>query len=137
MYRTFKKFVDLLPIDGTLIVCAEDTGAATLIPHARKAGRNIVSYGVQGKMTNDNSSWVQARELTPNARGGFDFTVSSSLSGNRPDTLNVSLQVPGEHNVRNALAVLTIVDVLGLSREEAARALAEFRGTGRRFQLRG
>lgn len=137
MHKAFETFVELLPEDGTLIVCAEDTGAATLIPHARKAGRNIVSYGVQGKMTNDNSSWVQARELTPNARGGFDFAVSSSLSGNGPDTFDVSLQVPGEHNVRNALAVLTIVDVLGLSREEAARALAEFRGTGRRFQLRG
>jgi UDP-N-acetylmuramate--alanine ligase len=45
--------------------------------------------------------------------------------------------VPGEHNVRNALAVLAIVDVLGLSRNEAAQALGEFTGTGRRFQLRG
>jgi UDP-N-acetylmuramate--alanine ligase len=137
MHKAFETFVELLPEDGTLIVCAEDTGAATLIPHARKAGRNIVSYGVQGKMTYDNSSWVQARELIPNTRGGFDFAVSSSLSGNRPDTFDVSLQVPGEHNVRNALAVLAIVDVLGLSREEAAQALGEFTGTGRRFQLRG
>jgi UDP-N-acetylmuramate--alanine ligase len=137
MYRAFEKFVDLLPIDGTLIVCAEDTGAATLIPHARKAGRNIVSYGVQPEMTINSPSWVQARELKPNARGGFDFAVSSSLSGDGPDSFDVSLQVPGEYNVRNALAVLAIVDVLGLSRNEAAQALGEFTGTGRRFQLRG
>jgi UDP-N-acetylmuramate--alanine ligase len=47
------------------------------------------------------------------------------------------LQVPGQHNVRNALAVLAIVGVLGLSRSKAARALGEFTGTGRRFELRG
>jgi UDP-N-acetylmuramate--alanine ligase len=49
----------------------------------------------------------------------------------------VSLQVPGEHNVRNALAVLAIMDVLGLSRVKAAKALGKFTGTGRRFELRG
>jgi len=45
--------------------------------------------------------------------------------------------VPGKHNVRNALAVLAIVELLGLSTEKAAQALGEFTGTGRRFQLRG
>jgi UDP-N-acetylmuramate--alanine ligase len=47
------------------------------------------------------------------------------------------LQVPGEHNVRNALAVLAIIGVLGLSRKKAAQALADFTGTSRRFELRG
>jgi UDP-N-acetylmuramate--alanine ligase len=45
--------------------------------------------------------------------------------------------VPGKHNVQNALAVLAIIDLLGLSREDAAQVLGEFTGTGRRFQLRG
>jgi UDP-N-acetylmuramate--alanine ligase len=137
MYMAFEKFVDLLPEDGTLIVCADDAGAAALIPHVRKAGRNVISYSVQGEMTINSPSWVQARELKPNARGGFDFTASSNLSGKGPDTFDVSLQVPGEHNVRNALAVLAIVDVLGLSRDKAAKALGKFTGTNRRFQLRG
>jgi UDP-N-acetylmuramate--alanine ligase len=62
--------------------------------------------------------------------------IQSGQRGSRTQW-DVSLQVPGRHNVRNALAVLAIVDVLGLSREKAAKALAEFTGAGRRFQLRG
>jgi len=80
---------------------------------------------------------VMARGLKTNGRGGFDFTVTSNLSGDGLESFDVSLQVPGEHNVRNALAVLAIMDVLGLSREKTARALGEFTGTERRFQLRG
>jgi UDP-N-acetylmuramate--alanine ligase len=47
------------------------------------------------------------------------------------------LQVPGKHNVRNALAVFAVAEVLGLPRDGVAKALSKFTGTGRRFQLRG
>jgi UDP-N-acetylmuramate--alanine ligase len=137
MYESFEKFTDLLPMDGTLIVCSEDAGAAALIPHVRKAGKNIIGYGVQKEMTINSPLWVMARDVKRNQRGGFDFVVSSNLKSAGLDSVDVSLQVPGEHNVRNALAVLAIVDVLGLSREKAAKALSKFTGTGRRFELRG
>jgi UDP-N-acetylmuramate--alanine ligase len=51
--------------------------------------------------------------------------------------MNVSLKVPGEHNVRNALAALSVAAVLGLPLQEAADTLSEFTGTGRRFEIRG
>ena len=137
VYRAFEKFVDLLPEEGTLIVCAEDTGAAALIPHVRKAGRNVISYGVQGDMTINTPLWVQAQDVKPNARGGFDFTALTNLSNKTSGAVKVSLQVPGQHNVRNALAVLAIVSVLGLSRRKAVQALKDFTGTSRRFELRG
>lgn len=137
MHVAFEKFVDLLPADGSLIVCAEDAGAASLIPYARKAGKNVIAYGVQGDRTINSPLWVMAREVKPNERGGFDFTVSSNLNSTGLDSVFVSLQVPGEHNVRNALAVLAVVDLLGLSRERAAKTLGDFTGTGRRFQLCG
>jgi UDP-N-acetylmuramate--alanine ligase len=139
MYRAFEKFVDLLPPDGTLIVCAEDAGAAALIPHARKDGRNVISYGMQNEMTINTPLWMQARDVKPNERGGFDFTATTNLANKTKTSasVKVSLQVPGQHNVRNALAVLAIVGVLGLSRKKAAQALGEFSGTGRRFELRG
>jgi UDP-N-acetylmuramate--alanine ligase len=137
MYQAFEKFVDLLPEEGTLIVCAEDPGAAALIPHVRKEGRNVISYGVQGDMTINTPLWVQAREVKPNNRGGFDFSSTSNLGSKTSGTVKVSLQVPGQHNVRNALAVLAVIGVLGLSRKKAAQALAEFNGTNRRFELRG
>lgn len=136
VYTDFEKFVDLLPEDGTLIVCAEDTGAAALIPHARQKGFNIVAYYIQNEMTISSPYWVMAREVKANQHGGFNFVVSSNLStgvGN----VEVSLQVPGKHNVRNALAVFAICETLGLPRDRVAQALNKFTGTGRRFQLRG
>ena len=137
MYQAFEKFVDLLPDEGTLIVCAEDPGAAALIPHVRKAGRNVISYGVQGDMTINTPYWMQARDLKANERGGYDFTALTNLGSKTSASIKVTLQVPGEHNVRNALAVLAIVGVLGLSRRKAAQTLAGFSGTNRRFELRG
>jgi UDP-N-acetylmuramate--alanine ligase len=137
MVDSFKKFIDLLPEDGTLIACVEDPGAVELISYARKAGKNVVGYGVQGENTINTPSWVTGREVKPNQRGGFNFVASSNLNATGLNSVEVSLQVPGEHNVRNALAVLAIMDVLGLPSDKAAKALAEFTGTGRRFQMRG
>ena len=137
MLESFKKFVDLLPADGTLIACVEDPGAMEMVSYARKTGKNIVGYGLQNDSTINTPLWVMAREIRPNRRGGFNFVASSNLGTAGLESADVSLQVPGRHNVRNALAVLAIIDVLGLSREKAAKALAEFTGTGRRFQLRG
>ncbi|MCC6300950.1 MAG: UDP-N-acetylmuramate--L-alanine ligase [Anaerolineales bacterium] len=137
MYQSFEMFTNLLPPDGTLIVCAEDAGAAALIPFALKAGKNVVGYGMQKENTINAPLWVMARDVKPNQRGGFDFVASSNLKSAGLNSVEVSLQAPGEHNVRNALAALAIVDVLGLSREKAAQALGKFTGASRRFELRG
>jgi UDP-N-acetylmuramate--alanine ligase len=136
MYAAFASFVDLLPANGTLIVCADDSGAISLINHARKARKAVVGYAVQGEMTINSPNWIQARELTANSLGGFSFEVASNLSG-ALSSVKVDLQVPGEHNVRNALAVLAVVELLGLSTQKAAKALENFSGTGRRFEIRG
>jgi len=136
MYAAFEAFVDLLPADGTLIVCADDSGAAALINHARKDGKAVVGYTVQGEMTINSPTWIQARALKPNPMGGFSFDVASNLTGSL-SSVKVDLQIPGVHNVRNALAVLAVIELLGLSSQKAAEALAKFSGTGRRFELRG
>jgi len=136
MFSAFEAFTDLLPADGTLIVCTEDSGASALITHARKAGKALVGYAIQGEMTINTPNWAQARSLKPNSLGGFSFEFSSNLSGDDA-TVKVDLQVPGEHNVRNALATLAVVELLGLSTKKAAKALVKFTGTGRRFEIRG
>jgi len=136
MHAAFESFVDLLPADGTLIVCADDKGSASLITRARQEGKTVVGYALQGDMTIMSPIWIQARSLEPNSLGGFRFQVLSNLSGENTST-KVDLQVPGEHNVRNALAVLAVVEMLGLPVQRAAEALAKFSGTGRRFEIRG
>jgi UDP-N-acetylmuramate--alanine ligase len=137
MFSAFKSFVDLLPSDGTFIACADDEGAVTLLSHARRKGINVISYSLQSEMTINSPQWMQARTLKPNRRGGFDFSAMTNLGASAADILQVSLQVPGEHNVRNALATLSVVATLGLSLQKAAEALSEFSGTGRRFEVRG
>lgn len=135
MFTAFESFVSLLPTDGTLIGCVEDAGAASLISHARRIGRHVIAYSIQGEMTINALEWVQARLLKPNDHGGFDFDVTTNIG--TLTTTHVSLQVPGEHNVRNALAVLAVVATLGLSFKDAAKVLQKFTGTSRRFEIKG
>jgi UDP-N-acetylmuramate--alanine ligase len=137
MYSAFQSFVDLLPPDGTLIASAEDEGAATLITHARRKGLSVISYGVQSEMTINSPQWMQARTPKPNQRGGFDFSAMTNMGMTAATVVDVSLRVPGEHNVRNALAALSVMAVLGLPLQEAGDALSQFTGTGRRFEVRG
>ncbi|MBE0683562.1 MAG: UDP-N-acetylmuramate--L-alanine ligase [Anaerolineales bacterium] len=137
MFTAFQRFVDLIPPDGSLIACAEDEGAVMLLSHARRKGLNVVSYSVQGEMTINSPQWMQARTVKPNDRGGFDFSAMTNIGSSASSAINVSLQVPGEHNVRNALATLSVAATLGLPLHEVAGALGEFTGTGRRFEVRG
>ena len=137
MYAAFQSFVDLLPPDGTLIGCAEEEHAVSLLSHARRKGHNVVSYSVQSEMTINSPQWMQARSLKPNDRGGFNFNAMTNVGEAAAASVNVSLQVPGEHNVRNALAALSVIATMGLSLQMAATALGQFTGTGRRFEVRG
>ena len=135
MQSAFQEFVDLLPEDGTLIACSEDQGAFALLSRARHNGRSVVAYSTQGEMTINSPQWMQARSWNLNKLGGLSFTASTNMSVT--DTFQVELQVPGVHNIRNALAALAVIAVLGLSLQAAAQALADFTGTGRRFEIRG
>lgn len=137
MLSAFQSFVDLLPEDGTLIACAEDEGAVSLLSHARRKGLNVVAYSLEAEMTINSPQWMQARTLKPNDRGGYDFSVTTNMTAESASMLNVSLQVPGEHNVLNALATFSLIVTLGLPLQKAADALSEFSGTGRRFEVRG
>ena len=137
MVFAFQSFVDLLPSDGTFIVCADDEHAVALLGYARRKGLNVISYSLQSEMTINSPQWMQARTLKPNQRGGFDFSAMTNVGAASASMLQVSLQVPGEHNVRNALATLSVAATLGLSLQKAADALSEFTGTGRRFEVRG
>lgn len=113
----FVEFIRLIPENGVLIACGDDWGAADLIKEAQQADINTLAYSL-----ND------VENLQPNTTGGFDFYVQNN---------HVSLQVPGKHNVLNALAVLKVVEYQGLSLENAARALGDYSGTGRRFEMIG
>ena len=135
MVSAFQSFVSLLPPNGTLIASIEDPGAAALLNAARLNGRRVVAYTLQGDMTIKAQHWIQARNVKANERGGFDFEATTNFG--EIESARVSLQVPGQHNVRNALATLAVVATLRLSIKDAAAALRRFAGTGRRFEVLG
>ena len=122
----FVEFIHLLPEDGAFIYCADDEGAADLVKDAKV---KTIGYGFEKE---ERGKTVFAENVKANTRGGFDFTCHLPLA-----TCNLSLQVPGKHNVWNALAVMTVIAQLGLPLDKAADALSRFRGTGRRFELVG
>ena len=128
----FLEFVNLLPSDGVLVACAEDAGAKALLAEARKVGRKTVAYGISEQLSVSSDQWTVAKNLQTNEKGGFSFEAIVQRQ-----TSVVNLQVPGEHNVRNALAVLSVIYLLGLPLDAAAEGLGQFTGTGRRFEVRG
>ncbi|MBN2387218.1 MAG: UDP-N-acetylmuramate--L-alanine ligase [Anaerolineales bacterium] len=132
-HAAFLEFVRRLPEDGILIACADDPGACTLLAEAHDLGKNLLAYGLRPKAKDCPQKLdTYATMLLSNDQGGFTF--SANVIGK---SAVVDLQVPGLHNVRNALAALTVAGLLGLPLEEAARALGAFQGTGRRFEIRG
>ena len=128
-YQAFLEFTRWIQPGGVLVACVDDPGAARLQAEAGSAGVKIVSYGI-GAGPYD----YQAVNLQPNANGDLTFDV---LRQGFPLVDQVALQVPGEHNVRNALAALCVVDRLGFNLDDAVKALHQFRGAGRRFDVRG
>jgi UDP-N-acetylmuramate--alanine ligase len=129
VFRTaFLDFVRVLPPEGTLIACGDDLGASALLADVADDGYNLYSYGTEA----ENYDYYVGN-LAPHDQGGFAFDVLRHATR----LAQVTLQVPGVHNVQNALATIAIVDQLGLSLGAAAQALGEFRGTGRRFEIVG
>jgi UDP-N-acetylmuramate--alanine ligase len=124
--QAFQDFISLLPSGGRLFVCADDAGATELAAKTDLPGVQVVTYGL-GK-----AEW-QALDLRVNQLGGTDFLVQKGK-----DMVGLlRLRVPGEHNVRNALAAVAVCSELGVVFDTIREGLPDFGGIGRRFQMVG
>ena len=122
--EAFDKFIGMVPEDGHLVACWDEPPLRKL---ARRRGRGVVSYGIKSQ-----ADWRAVR-IKPNALGGNDFEVRR-----RAERVGrFSLQVPGRHNVLNALASIAAASLVGVDLDEARETLAGFRGAARRFELKG
>ncbi|URI09579.1 UDP-N-acetylmuramate--L-alanine ligase [Aquincola tertiaricarbonis] len=123
----FVDFLHRMPFYGAAIVCADDPGVRSVIP---MVSRPVVTYGFQED--------VQIRAVNVQALPGgqMRFTAQRRNGVRMPD-LDITLNLPGEHNVRNALAAVAVATELELPDEPIVRALAAFGGVGRRFQRYG
>ena len=120
----FVEFLHRMPFYGAAVVCVDDPAIRDILP---RIARPITGYGL--------SEDAQLRALDVRAEGGqMHFTVQRE-EGRAP--LTVVLNLPGQHNVLNALAAIGIADELGVPDDAVQGALASFKGVGRRFQRYG
>ncbi len=121
--QAFVEFTHRLPFYGAAVLCVDDPVVREIMPFVSKP---VIGYGLS------DGAAFRAVELRPEGTT-MRFTV---LREDAP-ALPVMLNLPGEHNVRNALAAIAVADELGVSDDAILAALAEFRGVGRRFQRWG
>ncbi|MBS0434006.1 MAG: UDP-N-acetylmuramate--L-alanine ligase [Proteobacteria bacterium] len=125
--QAFVDFLHRMPFYGAAILCAEDAGVRSIMP---MISRPLVSYGF------GEDAMVRAVDVQAQPGGTMRFTVQRRNGVRMPD-LEVTLNLPGEHNVLNALATIAVATELELPDAPVVKALAEFRGVGRRFQRYG
>jgi len=125
--QAFVDFLHRMPFYGAAILCADDAGVRSIMP---MISRPVVSYGF------GEDAMVRAVGVRAQEGGTMRFTVQRRNGVRMPD-LEVTLNLPGEHNVLNALATIAVATELELPDAPVVKGLAEFRGVGRRFQRYG
>jgi len=119
----FVEFTQRLPFYGSAIVCADDANVREIIPFI---SRPVTTYGL--------SSDAQVVATNIKALGTrMQFDVRRQTREGELSPLAVSLNLPGVHNVLNALAAIAVATELGVSDAAIAQGLSEFKGVGRRF----
>jgi UDP-N-acetylmuramate--alanine ligase len=129
-YAAFVEFVNQLSPTGTLIASSDDYGAAELLQEKNKIYKTL-SYGINAR--HEFKPDYHVKDLILNESGCFDYDFSFR---DQP-LVRVRLSVPGMHNVQNSMAALAVVHLLEQPLKRASESLAEFSGTGRRFEIRG
>ena len=122
----FIEFLHRMPFYGAAILCTDDAAVRSILP---EVSRPITSYGFNEE--------AQVRAVNVRADNGrMCFTVQRRNGVTLPD-LDITLNLAGAHNVLNALAAIAIAVELNVPDEALQKALAEFKGVGRRFQRHG
>ena len=122
--QTFVEFLHNLPFYGLAVLCLEDPGVRAILPEVQRPAR---TYGF------DPGADVRAIDVQP-AGLRSRFTV---LRHGVAQPLELTLNLPGQHNVLNALAAIAVAQELEIDDQAVRKALAEFQGIDRRLQLLG
>ncbi len=124
--QTFVEFTQHLPFYGMAILCIDDENVRELMPQIAKP---ITTYGLS------EDAEVHAVNIRHNS-GQMHFTAVVGVNGSARH-LDITLNLPGLHNIQNALAAIAVANEIGVSDEAIVQALSEFRGVERRFQQYG
>ncbi len=120
----FVEFLEHLPFYGLAVLCADDANLREIMPRLSKP---TMTYGF--------SEGAELRAINVRALG--TKMLFSAIQQRDGRVLDVELNLPGMHNVLNALSAIAIAREVGVADENIAKALASFTGVGRRFQRYG
>ena len=124
LHQTFIEYLHHLPFYGLAVLCLDDLAVRSVLPEVT---RTVITYGIE------TAADVRATEVRQH---GVQTHFTVSRPGRDP-RLPITLNLPGRHNVLNALAAIAVATELGVSDEVIQRVLAGFEGIGRRFQMAG
>jgi len=124
LQAVFLEFLHHLPFYGLAVVCVDDAGVRNILP---KISKPLVTYAL------DHDADFVAHGLEAS---GLQMRFNVAHGGDR-DWLRVMLNLPGRHNVRNALAAIAVATELGVAREKIFDALRQFQGIRRRCEVLG
>ncbi len=125
--QAFVDFLHRMPFYGASILCIDDPGVRSIVP---LISRPVITYGF------GEDAQVRAVDVEALPGGQMRFTVQRRNGAVMPD-VKVTLNLPGHHNVLNALAAIAVATEIELADEPMVKALAAFSGVGRRFQRHG
>ena len=126
LQQAFVDFLHRMPFYGTAILCTDDPAVRAIVDQVTCP---ITSYGF------DEGAQVRAINVRA-VNGQMHFTVQRRNGVTLPD-LDIVLNLPGRHNVLNALSAIAVAVELNIDDAAVQTALAEFKGVGRRFQRYG
>ena len=122
--QTFIDFLHNLPFYGLAVLCVDDPVVRDILHEVRKP---VITYGT------DEDAHYRAVDIEQH---GLNMTFKV-LRLKKPNALEITLAIPGHHNVLNAMAAIALADNLEISDDAVVQGLSEFEGIGRRFQIRG
>ncbi len=124
--QAFIDFVQHLPFYGMAILCVDDANVRKIVPSISKP---ITTYGLS------ETAQIRATNIS-HCKGQMRFTALVGVNG-KTRKLNITLNLPGLHNVQNALAAIAVGNEVGVPDTSIIKALTGFKGVGRRFQRYG
>ena len=126
--QAFLEFIEHLPFYGMAVLCMDDANVRSLLPIITK---QVTTYGLL------EGAQIRAVDVQADA-ARMRFRVVRKNGHSKPAAdLNITLNLPGVHNVQNALAAIAVGMEIGAPDAAIVKALAEFGGVGRRFQRYG
>ncbi|MGV7234677.1 MAG: UDP-N-acetylmuramate--L-alanine ligase [Nitrosomonadaceae bacterium] len=124
--KAFVDFVQHLPFYGMAVLCVDDPNVSEIIPEITKP---ITTYGLS------DTAQIRATNIS-HCKGQMHFTALIGANGNTRK-LDIKLNLPGLHNVQNALAAIAVGNEVGVPDASIINALTKFKGVERRFQRCG